>query len=505
MINEEWERLKISKGIFLKFPIKMWKFVNILGISSYSQERIWLDETIRSFIIEQDKNLFEYNSVIAYRIDDGYLSINRFRQSLKKVINKHEIFRTSLEYDSNEHCVKQIINPINENNSSFEIIYFDKNNLSEIILKEQITKYFDLNEGKIFRCHLLKQKEEDKNRLIKDDYILFIFHHSAIDEYSKYIFFKDLTYLYQNDKINSNENELRFIDYSYYERQLDLNKCESFWEDYFSDYNFKQKLKLPYDDQKFNSISSGSFYFFRIDNSLTRQIFRYKNKTNINLFRLFLSTFYCYLFKLTQDTDLTITGITPNRYQKQLNHIIGPFENFVIYRLEIDPNKSFYQLNTDVEQLCLNVKDNSNYPYQKLISYARKFSSIQYPFSQVALRLFIDDDQLIFDIDNNLILKKLNLYDHQIFKRDNKLTPIELTLNIICNLDKQTIQFYFDYSNKLFTDEKIELLAKRYQKILKHLFDVSSTFDLEDEPIYKLSIILPDEERLIQNINPPTK
>jgi hypothetical protein len=102
-------------------------------------------------------------------------------------------------------------------------------------------------------------------------------------------------------------------------------------------------------------------------------------------------------------------------------------------------------------------------------------------------------------------LKKLNLYDHQIFKRDNKLTPIELTLNIICNLDKQTIQFYFDYSNKLFTDEKIELLAKRYQKILKHLFDVSSTFDLEDEPIYKLSIILPDEERLIQNINPPTK
>jgi hypothetical protein len=41
MTNEEWKRLNISKGK-----------------SSYSQERIWLDETIRSFIIEQDKNLY---------------------------------------------------------------------------------------------------------------------------------------------------------------------------------------------------------------------------------------------------------------------------------------------------------------------------------------------------------------------------------------------------------------------------------------------------------------
>jgi hypothetical protein len=47
-----------------------------------------------------------------------------------------------------------------------------KNDLSktdQIIYKEQITKYFDLNEGKIFRCHVLKQNQEDKNRLIKDD------------------------------------------------------------------------------------------------------------------------------------------------------------------------------------------------------------------------------------------------------------------------------------------------------------------------------------------------
>ncbi len=417
------------------------------------------------------------------------------------MIDKHEIFRTTLEYNLNEHCVEQ---KINNENSSFEITCSnvnDFNQVNEIILQEQISKDFNLNEGKIFRCHLLKENNQEKNRLIKNDYVLLIFHHSAIDEYSKYLFLKELTIAYQNGKLNSDENQLRYIDYSYYERQLDLNKAENFWEDLFSNYNFKQKLNLPYDEKKFNSISSGSFYFFEIDKSLTRQIFRYKQKTNINFFRLFLTTFYCYLFKLTQDTDISITGITPNRLNQQLNNIIGPFENFIIYRLVIDPNKSFFQLLTQVDQLCLDIKENCNYPYQKFIAYARKFSFSQYPFSQVSLRLFIDDDQWILDIDNNLILKKINLQNHQLFQRDNKLTPIELTLNVICNVQKQTIQFYFDYSNKLFKQEKIHLLTQRYQKILQHLFDVSSTFDLEDEPIYKLSIILPHEENLIHNIN----
>ena len=106
-----------------------------------------------------------------------------------------------------------------------------------------------------------KKNDKDKNRLNKNDYILLIFHHSAIDEYSKFLFIKELTNAYENEKLNSDGNQLRFIDYSYYERQLDLNKAEKFWEDLFLDYNFKQKLKLPYDDKIFNSISSWIILF----------------------------------------------------------------------------------------------------------------------------------------------------------------------------------------------------------------------------------------------------
>ncbi|CAF1093311.1 unnamed protein product [Adineta steineri] len=487
MGDEEWKRLNITKGR-----------------TSYSQERIWLDEPIRSTYTVKDENLYDYNYVKVYQIEDGFLSINRFRQSIENVLKRNEIFQTELDYSLDEHGIEQIIKKSNKLNDSFEITkvdVFDQDKINEIIYSEQITKHFDLNKGEIFRCHLLRQSNKDKNRLIKNDFILLIFHHSAIDNYSRFLFLKQITSEYQNEKINSeeNENELRFIDYSYYERQLDLTKCEEFWQELFSDYSFKQRINLPYDN-KLIFISSGSIYSFQIDKSLTRQIFRYKKKQNINFFRLFLSTFYCYLFKITQDTDFSVLGVTPNRYKSQLTNIIGPFENFIVYRHNLDPHQSFNQFIQTIDEFCTNIKENSFYPYQNLIAYARKFGSNQTPFSQVSLRVDIIDDQWNLDPENNLLLNEINLTNHREFKRETKLCPVDLTLNVKINLEKQTIQFYFEYANKLFEEKTIDTFADRFKKILEHLFDIQSNFDLDEEPIYKLSIILPYEESLINDL-----
>ncbi|CAF1308929.1 unnamed protein product, partial [Rotaria sordida] len=328
--NDEWKRLNI------------WK-----GKCSYSQERIWIDEQIRESLIKNSEDLYNYNSVIVYQIEDGILPIKRFRQSIKILLDKHEIFQTSLDYNADEHSLQQTINQNSNDLYSYELTYVDVNDIEKvnnIIYNEQISKHFDLNKGKMFRCHLLKGNAQDKNHLIKNDYILLIYHHSGIDQYSKYLFIKELTNAYLNGKLNNDDKyDLKYIDYSQYEHEIDLTNCEEFWQDLFSDYNFNHRLKIPYDN-KLDNISTGSYYSFDIDKSLTRQIFRYKNKININLFRIFLTTFYVYLFKLTQDTDISITGFTPNRIRNELNHIIGPFENLIIYRHELDPHQSFNEL-----------------------------------------------------------------------------------------------------------------------------------------------------------------
>ncbi|CAF3119912.1 unnamed protein product, partial [Rotaria sp. Silwood2] len=100
------------------------------------------------------------------------------------------------------------------------------------------------------------------------------------------------------------------------------------------------------------------------------------------------------------------------------------------YYFELDPHQSFNKLIKQIDLLCTNIKTNSYYPYQQLISYVRKFTDEQYPFNQIAIRLIIDDEHWTLDPSNNLILKQIYLTNHQLFPRSNKLTPINLTLNI---------------------------------------------------------------------------
>ncbi|CAF4600495.1 unnamed protein product, partial [Didymodactylos carnosus] len=57
----------------------------------------------------------------------------------------------------------------------------------------------------------------------------------------------------------------------------------------------------------------------------------------------------------------------------------------------------------------------------------------------------------------------------------------------------------FEYSTDLFQRSTIETICQRFQVLLKQLF--TSSFDLEKQPVYELSILLPDELKLIHDIN----
>ncbi|CAF1501184.1 unnamed protein product [Didymodactylos carnosus] len=59
-----------------------------------------------------------------------------------------------------------------------------------------------------------------------------------------------------------------------------------------------------------------------------------------------------------------------------------------------------------------------------------------------------------------------------------------------------------DYSRDLFEESTVAKMAEQFQVLLKQLFFASPTvFDLARQPIYELSILLPEELKLIQNMN----
>ncbi|CAF4600443.1 unnamed protein product, partial [Rotaria sp. Silwood2] len=122
---------------------------------SFNQERIWIDEQILESLIKTNEDFYNYNIVIVYKIEDGFLSI-------KILLNKHEIFETLIDYNIDEYCLKQTINKyLNNDNYSYELTSIDINDIEKInniIYNQQILNKFDLNKDKIFLLSFIKTK-----------------------------------------------------------------------------------------------------------------------------------------------------------------------------------------------------------------------------------------------------------------------------------------------------------------------------------------------------------
>jgi hypothetical protein len=88
MQSRQWYTLHIIRNFLMK----------LIGVASFAQERIFLDEQVRF------SNKFTvYNEVTAARINHDSLSIDRLLQALQFILSKHKILRTSLTFhnDSN--------------------------------------------------------------------------------------------------------------------------------------------------------------------------------------------------------------------------------------------------------------------------------------------------------------------------------------------------------------------------------------------------------------------
>ena len=79
------------------------------------------------------------------------------------------------------------------------------------------------------------------------------------------------------------------------------------------------------------------------------------------------------------------------------------------------------------------------------------------------------------------------------------MSKFDFVLNIQHDSNINQLSCTIDASLDLFDIKTMNKIAQRFHSFLKHLFLYPD--DLTNEPIYKLSLMLSDERRLIQSIN----
>ena len=191
--------------------------------ASFAQTRSWLDEQ-NSFDGEVPVN----NMPFFYQITARSLSVERLRRALRSVVLKHSSLRTSLLFDSRTKCLMQRISePIGEEEELFSFVKTIANSdtdLRTILLDEhRYPSYFNLSNGRVFRVHIIIQKNGDQDFLQTGDVVIFNFHQSAFDLPSLNVFHRDLCAAYECETVLPlDDNEHRYIDC-----KLEIVRCNT--------------------------------------------------------------------------------------------------------------------------------------------------------------------------------------------------------------------------------------------------------------------------------------
>ncbi|CAF1213103.1 unnamed protein product, partial [Didymodactylos carnosus] len=443
------------------------------------QEHVQLLLCFLSTIVPKQEKQQQWTTM---NITEGQILVKHLRQSLNRLSQKHSILRTSLIYDHDKQHLKQMIN--SQLNYQFRITTIQRNQtkkLKQIISNEEL---FHSEQGQVFRCHLMQYCNRDSNnnkkRLKKNDLIIFSFHHSAFDGGSMDIFISDFKLSYMN-QLKINENDLKYIDYAQYERQLDMTKAKQYWKQLLEGYDMERQLPLPFDQHihTHQRTGHGTSVKIYLNQQLVEQTIQYIEQINVSMFQLYLTCYYIYLYKIIQEKDLCVGSLNANRYRSELQSMIGVFVNLLPYRYQLNPSETFSNILGQVKQRCLDILQYSYLPYQKIIELSRDVnqSSSILPFIQTIFRFH--------EIHSTSINSQLSLHDktvlHQLNSNDInytvKTTKFDLTLSINYDPYDKRIQCSFEYSQDVFKHSTIETMSQRFHSILKQLFSSSSSFE----------------------------
>ncbi|CAF4067597.1 unnamed protein product, partial [Adineta steineri] len=475
--------------------------------ASYAQARIWLDERIR---FDPDKpQVAIYNMPFQYRLfPEHTLSTERLLHALELVVLKHQSLHTSLVFDTVKNQVIQRIIDLNTNHKQvfpvIESVYEKDEQLTEILHDEKCNPHlFDLAQGLVFRCHIIYYKQISSNHLLSHkDLIIFNFHHAPFDFPSMNIFLHDLNQAYTTAQLPyDDKTNLRYLDYAVIEQQMSMTGATMFWLDALCGCKLDQPLSLPFDRYRLSNehrTGRGTTISFDFGQDLSHDFLIYASSNNISLEHLALATYYVFLFKLTNgENDLCIGINTHGRYRDELESIIGMFVNTIPLRCQLDTLLPFHKVAKHVQDTMINSMKYSYFPLQHILNQHPNISNpvfLDTSFEFISTMIKDEEDEIIIgDSRFSLVPYSIKIGENEI------MSQLDFILSFQHDLNLNEISCTINASLDLFNAETVYLIAQRLQTMLHQQF---TSFDCTtNKPIYELSLILSNEQYLMQSLN----
>lgn len=419
-----------KKEIYYKIPRAEEKKYYMM---SSPQKRIYLSS-------QMDATGVAYNMPFAIKII-GEINVERMKQAMQYVVDRHEILRTKFIEVKGEP-VQKILESVEAD------FVYSQEDCEEESLFQNFIQPFEFAKGSLIRMKLIERRSE---------YLLLIdMHHIVGDGMSLINFMKEWADYY-NGKLQDSEVK-QYKDYSEWMKTLDVSKQRAYWISEYSDnipildfpLDFKRPKKRSY---------SGALVEKELSNVLYQKIKSLAEKTKTTEYMIFLSTAMILLSVYSRQEDIVIGSPISGRVHGDMNNMLGVFVNTLAMRGKPIKDKRYDVFLEEVKETCIKAYENQGYPFEELVEEVNAERDMS--------RNPLYDVMLVLQNNDSEEIKLSGCSRSEIVHLPTKVSKCDFTFNIYP--ERETYKIELEYCTDLFEKNSIVRILSQYINLLQQL------------------------------------
>jgi amino acid adenylation domain-containing protein len=395
----------------------------------------------------------------------------RLEETFKKLIERHEMLRTSFEMPGNEPVQR-----VHETRAvDFSIEYYETNEKeTRKLLKEFVTP-FNLKQAPLMKAsliHINPHMKETRHSVLAVD-----MHHIISDALSHAVLMQDFVSLYEG-----RENpplRIQYRDFSLWQTSEKVRETikqqEAFWLKEFEGELPVLDIHGDYPRPAAQSFA-GDTVMFKIGKEETARIKACAAHEGATVQMVLLAIFNILLYRMSGQEDIIVGTSVSGRRHADLQKVIGMFANALALRNFPSGEKGFLEFLNQVKENSLRAYENQDYPFEDLVTNLLTHrDASRHPLFDVMFEIQgIGGGPGKKKLENSQENKKINLTPYQ---QENKTTKIDL--DWIGRETGEGLFFTVDYGTKLFKRETVERMVERFKEILRQVME-DKTVKLKD-------------------------
>jgi iturin family lipopeptide synthetase A len=443
-----------------------------LYLATDTQKRFWL-------LSQTELGDLKYH-IQSNMVFKGELNLIALNESVKNVISRHEIMRTTFVYDAEKEDVFQKINPVID--SEF-VQFFDYSQVLNIeeVMRSHWNKHIDipynLETGPLMRLQVLKVGEEEYE-------IMYSLHHIISDGWSMELLKKEVFEGYsdflKNGKIEQAELEYQYKDYSEwmqeYAQSDEFDKARSFYEE-----EFKTEISsIEFETRNEHTGEGGEEIIFNLHKDTIKALSELTDVHGGTQYVSFAAVVGIAINHLTGRDQFVFGSSFAGRQHPALENQMGAYINNLPLKIELNHEMNFQSYYSKIKDRFHKLMEYQFFPLGRIIENSETFNGfnvlVEYQ-TGYGIENYTNDEP----IQNQDIIE---IYD--------KNVQFDLSLELIERPNDTLL--IINYKKALFDRESIEALKLRIENIIQFVESDLHLKDIDPDRQYLRRIIPIDEE-----------